>query len=407
MAVSVGVGISTQKDPSTAAREAVEKAKLKLIGNYDADVALVFSTISLSTISLLRTIARNLADIPVIGCSTAAIMSNLGISRNAVAVILLQFSEITWNVAHINDVRQLTPLVAGEELGNRLIYGYIGKYHREAGILFSDGLNENGSVLLRGLQEKLGLSFPIIGAAASDNFNFLRTYLYYNGDIFSDGAIGMLLGGKLKFGFGVRHGWRPLGKLRKITESSGNTIKTIEGRPAVQVYKDYFAKTASELKKDLRLISVLYPIGIYLSGEKEYLLRNIRMIKDDGSLVCQGDIPRESEMRLMIGTKESCLQAAKEAVEEAKQTNLSPIYTQLSAENLQTKLILVFDSISRYLLLGKDAESEIEILQKAIGPDIPLVGVYTFGEQAPLKAVNYRGRTHFHNQTISVLAIGG
>ncbi|MDD5237238.1 MAG: FIST N-terminal domain-containing protein, partial [Candidatus Omnitrophica bacterium] len=296
---------------------------------------------------------------------------------------------------------------SGEELGNRLLYGYMGRHHRELGLLFSDGLNENGSLLLKGLQQKLGLSFPIFGAAASDNFNFLKTYLYYNEDIFSDGAIGVLLGGKLKFGLGVRHGWRPLGKLRRVTKCSGNTIKEIENKPAVELYKEYFAKEAAELKKDLKIISVFYPIGIYLSGEKEYLLRNVRAIKEDGSLVCQGDIPEGSEIRLMIGTKESCLAAAKEAAEEAKKITLKSMFSPSSKEGLPIKLALVFDSISRYMLLGKDAQLELEAIQEAIGPDVPIAGLYTFGEQAPLKSVNYFGRTHFHNQTISVLSIKG
>jgi len=407
MSIWVGLGVSTNKDPSTAAKEALEKARLKIIDRNKVDFALIFSTVGLSTISLLKTISKNLPDVPLAGCSTAAIISSLGISLHGVIIILFSFEETTWNIAHINNMHELTALASGEELGNRLIYGYMGKYHRELGILFSDGMNENGSLLLKGLQEKLGLSFPIFGAAASDNFNFLRTYLYYNNEIFSDGAIGILLGGNLRFGLGVRHGWRPLGRLRKITEHAGNTIKTIEGKPAAEVYKEYFAKSISELRKDLRFISVFYPIGIYLSGEEEYLLRNIRHIEDDGSLICQGDIPKDSEIRLMIGTKESCLEATKEAALEAKETTLRSMFSPLEKKELPIKLALVFDSISRYILLGKDTQAELEIIQQEIGEDIPIAGLYTFGEQTPLKAMDYFGRTHFHNQTISILTVKG
>lgn len=405
MSIWIGIGVSTNKDPSTAAKEALGKARLKIIDRNKVDFALIFSTVGLSTISLLKTVSKNLPEVPLVGCSTAAIISSLGISLHGVIIILFSLEETTWNIAHINNMRAMTALVSGEELGNRLTYGYIGKYHRELGMLFSDGMNENGSMLLNGMQEKLGTSFPIFGAAASDNFNFLRTYLYYNNEIFSDGAIGILLGGKLRFGMGVRHGWRPLGRLRKVTGHSGNTIKTIEGKPAAEIYKEYFAKSIPELKKDLRIISLFYPIGIYLSGEKEYLLRNIRQIKDDGTIICQGDIPKESEIRLMIGTKESCLEATREAAQEARDTTLKSMFVPLEKKELPIKLALVFDSISRYALLGKDAQAEIEIIQQEIGEDIPIAGLYTFGEQTPLKAVNYFGRTRFHNQTISILSI--
>ncbi|MCM8779844.1 MAG: FIST C-terminal domain-containing protein, partial [Candidatus Omnitrophica bacterium] len=80
--------------------------------------------------------------------------------------------------------------------------------------------------------------------------------------------------------------------------------------------------------------------------------------------------------------------------------------TQEKAE-LPIKLVLIFDSISRYILLGKDARTELEIIQEVMGQDIPLAGLYTFGEQTPLKTTGYFGKTHFHNQTISILSIKG
>ncbi|MCM8763235.1 MAG: FIST C-terminal domain-containing protein [Candidatus Omnitrophica bacterium] len=406
MSLWVGVGTSTNKEPALAAAEALEKARSKIPQTKRINLVMVFATIGLSTLSFLKTLTQRMPQVPLVGCSTAAIISHLGIYLHGAIVILFSFQDITWNTAHINNIRLLTPLISGEELGNRLIYGYIGKHHRQLGILISDGLNEGCSMLLKGLQEKLGLSFPIVGAAASDNFNFLRTYLYYNNEIFSDGAMGILLGGNLRFGLGVRHGWKPLGRMHRVTAADGNTVKFIDGKPAVDVYRDYFAKDISELKKDLKIISLFYPLGIYLSGEKEYLLRNIRAIKDDGSLVCQGDIPEDSEVRLMIGTKESCLAATREAAEEAK-TTLKSMSSPQEKEDLPLKLVLVFDSLSRYRLLGKDARLELEIIQETLGADIPLAGLYTFGEQMPLKAVNYFGRTHFHNQTISILSIKG
>ena len=108
---------------------------------------------------------------------------------------------------------------------------------------------------------------------------------------------------------------------------------------------------------------------------------------------CQND----SEIRLMIGTKESCLEATRQALSEAKK--------QLTGHTI--KLVLLFDSISRYMLLGRDASLELELSREVFGKDTPILGIYTYGEQAPLTAINYRGKSYFHNQTINVLTIGG
>ena len=96
-------------------------------------------------------------------------------------------------------------------------------------------------------------------------------------------------------------------------------------------------------------------------------------------------------------TKESCLQATQQAAEEVK----------IGLRNQPPNFILVFDSISRYILLGRQAHREIEIIKESLGQDTPLLGIYTYGEQAPLKAIGYHGRAYFHNQTVAILAIKG
>jgi hypothetical protein len=98
----------------------------------------------------------------------------------------------------------------------------------------------------------------------------------------------------------------------------------------------------------------------------------------------------------MIGTKESCLAATSQALEEAKKG--------LSGQ--PSNFIFIFDSISRYILLGRQANKELEIIKEGLEKDVPIMGIYTYGEQAPLRATSYQGQTYFHNQTIAILGIG-
>ena len=67
---------------------------------------------------------------------------------------------------------------------------------------------------------------------------------------------------------------------------------------------------------------------------------------------------------------------------------------------------MVFDSAARFSFSGRQNEKELSIINEAFGKNIPLIGIYTNGEQAPLKSINYLGRTYFHNQSIGILAIG-
>jgi hypothetical protein len=221
--------------------------------------------------------------------------------------------------------------------------------------------------------------------------------------MFMDSAVGVLWGGKLSFGLGSRHGWKPLGKPRTVTKSRGSLVEEIDGEYALKIYEEYFGGTAAELTKNFRIISMLYPLGINIEGENEYLLRNAVAVEEKGSLRFQSNIKQGSVVKLMIGTKDSCLQATREAAEEAKKS-----LTGLTLEHLAKKVIFVFESFSRQMLLSKDLAEEIKIIKEVFGADIPIMGLYSYGEQAPFNVASYyQSQTYFHNQAIGILALGG
>lgn len=396
MAIEAAVGVGLAEDAVEATKEAITQAKAN-IRKENISLAIVFGSSELPHELILKTISGLLGPVPTLGCSGAAIICNQGIFPHGLTVMLLAFPEDVYlSTAWINNISKKTALKAGEELGDKVLYGFH-DVRRNLGLLFSDGLLKEKANFIYGFQERLGQSFPVVGASAADNLRFLKTYVYFNQQALVDAACGLLLGGKLNFGLGIKHGWRPLGKPRYVTRADGNTLYEIDGMPAAKTYEEYLACNLSELRKELKHISVLYPIGIHLAGEDEYLLRNVISIDDNGTLTLQGDISEGNLIRLMIGTKESCLDATAQAVEEVKK----------SLHNQGSDFILVFDSVSRYILLGRQAHRELEIIQRGLGQDTPLIGIYTYGEQAPLKAIDYQGRVYFHNQAIAILGIRG
>ena len=397
MSINTGIGISKNRDALQAAGEAVNQARMNL-PSEKIDLALVFTSNDLAHSSVLKTIHNNLPEqTPVCGASSLAIITNEEeVLRHGVIVVLFNFSEtIYFNPALTENISLKTPFAAGEELGDKLSFGFK-NIRRDFGVIFSDGLIRDASAFLSGLQGKLGLSFPLAGGCASDNLKLHKTYIYYNDSVLYDSACGLIFGGKLNFGIGIKHGWKPLCKMRSITNSSANVVYEIDNQPAAKIYKEYCSMDLGQLRKELKRISILYPIGIFLEGEDEYLLRNLLAIDESGALIFQGSVPQGSSMRLMIGSKESCLDATWQAAEEVKKNFLG--------RNI--KFVLVFDSASRYTLLRREAEKEIRIIKEVLGKDTPVAGFYTFGEQAPLKSINYQGKSYFHNQSIAILGIG-
>ena len=395
MSFKVAIGVSTKKTIPEAAQEAALKCISQIPAPGETSLALVFSTPDFASAGLLKSIRQVLkSTIPIIGCCAVNLITSEGIQKEGVIIALLSLANTKISCGLIETTKNKDPLSGAQELGTALASHLKGQ-RRQFCLLFNDGLSENTSGLIKGLQSVLGVSFPFIGGGSSDNLKFRQTYQYYDQRVLNKGTVCALLAGKLNFGLGIKHGWRPLGKARVITASGGSIIKKIDGQNACYLYEDYFAKTIKELKKELPRISILYPIGVYLEGESEYLLRNIISLNEDGSITTQGDVPQGSSIRLMIATKESCLEAAREAARQVK----------VNLRDKKAEFALVISSASRSYLLGRQAHSEIKIIREVLGRETPLFGFYSYGEYAPLGSINYYGQTYLHNQTITILGI--
>ncbi len=402
--MDIGLGTSADKNPLVAVKEAMRQAKAGL-ESETADISIVFSSGDFFYSSILKIISGIMPGISIIGASGTGIISSHGVQQQGLSLLLIKLSEDMFiHTAYSDNLRSKESLRAGEELGEKLTSG-LHNAPRSFSTIFYNGSMGESSNFAYGLQEKLGRSFPLIGAFLTNPIHALRTHLYLNQDAFADACVGMIWGGKLNFGIGTKHGWKPLGKPHTVTSSVGNVVSKIDDQPAAQLYADYLGTEVSKLQKELKHISILYPIGLDVPGEEEYLLRNMLSIEDDGSLICQGNVPEGTSIRIMIGTNETCLEAAQQAAEEAANNFSGPI-TGYKKQRIK-KFALLFSSFSRYNLLRRMAGKEIDIIKRAIGEDTPIAGVYTSGELAPLRQSAYRGQLYFHNQTVTVLLIGG
>jgi len=391
----VGIGVSTELDHIQAVKEAVTKAKIN-IGAQNSDFAFIFTTGEFSHPLVLRTAANLIGPIPLLGAASAMLISHYGPLKHGLILMLFSLSGgVYFNAACVKEIAEKTTLAAGEELGEKLLYG-CKNVRRNLSVVFSNTDTAESSNLVKGLQEKLGRSFPLVGGSVSKSMDDKESCVYFDSEILNNAACGILWGGKLNFSLGVGHGWQPLGKPRYVTRAALDTVNEIDGAAAVNLYKEYFGKEISELKKELARLSVFYPLGIAVSEKKEYLLRSVVSIKNDGSLLFRGEVPEGSMVRLMISSKESCLESAAKAA-------------QIALNNLKGKKIkfaLVLNSFSRQALLGRLAAQEIRLVRDTLGIDVPLAGIYTSAEQAPLSSINYNlGETYFHNNSIAVLAV--
>ncbi len=394
MATRIGIGFSSLSDPAQAAKEAAAQAKNQL-NAVTTEMVMVFASIQYCSPLVIETISKILQPNKIIGSSTAGIILTDKISAQGIAVLAINSDDIQFTTTVLRDILGKDMRMAGFQMA-RDVSGEHKNPGRQILTVFSDGGLVSGSSFTHGAKEVLGSTTPVVGAISSDNFLFKKTFQFYNREILSNAAVGLLIGGQSTIAIGSKHGWKPLGKPRTIDKVQGCIIKTIDGKPAANVYETYFGMDIQSLKESrLGAMAILYPMGVYLEEERYYLLRNAIDFLDDGSIVCQGEVPEGSEMHLMIGSKDSCRQAALDAALEVRE----------GLSGRQAKLIFIIESMTRYKLLGRTAIQEIQIIKDILGYTTPMIGMYSAGEVAPFQSIDHLRNTHLQNESIVIIAL--
>ncbi len=398
MAIYAGVGSSRNSDSYQAGYEATKLA-IQKAGGKDPDFVVAFASVSFDQDKLVGGIHEASGQAAFIGCSSAGEITNEGPTTKSVGVMAVKADNIKFTTGLGKDVKK-----GAREAGQAVAREVVGKAPEPptAFLMLPDVLTGNGADIVRGVLDVLGPHFPVVGGAAGDDFLFQKTYQYRDGVAETGAVAGAGLSGKFSMGIGVRHGWIPIGIPMKVTKSEGAVVHELDGRPAVSIYEDYFGQRAEELRKEpLAKMAITYPLGLKVPDIDEYLIRDPITVDEKGSITCAAEIPEGSEIRLMIGSKEKAVEAAQDAAEK--------LMKEFETDKTKPKFVLMFNCIAREKLFGQKAADEIKAVMKIIGPQVPLLGFYTYGEQAPIGGeIRNKDKCNprFYNETVVMFAVG-
>ncbi len=399
MSTNATTGSAHGNDASVVGKNAYQQALERLGGNVPS-VAFVFSSVTYDQDAMLRGIAEISGNTPVVGCSTAGEITTAGpLDEPSVAVMLISSDSIKFHSGIGVGVKE-NEVAAGKTVADQVITRAGGKDNVKGFIMLSDGLAGNGAGILRGILSELGEHFPLVGGSAGDDFLFKETYQYLGNKVYTNSVVGVGISGNLHHGIGVKHGWGMLSLPAKVTKSSGSKIFEINHKPAIELYRDYFKDQINNIGgKTLGEFTLLYPLGIKSLHNEEFLLRAPLFVDEkDGSIACGAETPEGSDIRIMMGTRESAIAMAQKAAEEAKD----------ALNGATPKAIFIFNCIARKKLFGTRTPEEITAIQEVLGKEIPLIGFYTYGEQAPINGQVknvMQCNTVFHNETVVIYVL--
>jgi hypothetical protein len=385
MATKAGVGMSRHHNPNLAGREAAEQA-LERAGVSKPDFVFVFASVGYDQHSLLRAVREAIGGAPLIGCSGKGTINEDDSDESGFSVVVTAISsdELQWAngiATGLEDNPRAVGQRVAEDLLPHLSSDTIGLF------VFPDGFTNNFDNFFAGLEEDLPREqfLPLWGGGAGNNLDRGKpTYQYCDDEVVSDGVSYALLSGEAQTAWAVSHSVIPIGGERIVTRSQGNAIYEIDGKPAIEVLKEYLPEDALATDRDW----VRYAISLALSfkapsymQDEEYVVRGVPQLNlTDGSIIVQSDV--EEGTSIWFSSRD------KEKITTGFDRMAQQIEEQLGGE--QPKLVFQFECVTRGQLMFREQE-KLRLLKRfrqSLDADAPWVGFYAVGEIGPVEEHN-------------------
>jgi hypothetical protein len=357
------------------------------LGGISPDVVFLFgSEAAFNNDFHLKQINELYPEALLFGCSTAGEIIGCNIYDETIAVTAVRFehTKIVTSSIKIADFSESEK--AGEFIGQQ--FDFDGLKHI---FILSDGLQVNGSALVKGLTSVLPANVVVTGGLSGDGGRFHETFVMKDGKLESGiiSAIGFY-GDRIKIGYGSRGGWDPFGPLRMITRSDKNVLFELDGRSALELYKEYLGERAAGLPAT----GVLFPLRIKGDDNDEFgVVRTMLAVDENNqSLIFAGDVPLGFYARLMKANFDRLVDGAIEAAEIS--------YDAGGQES--PDLAILISCVGRKMVLKQRVEEELEGVQGIFGNGTVITGFYSYGEICPF---NPGENCELHNQTMTITTL--
>lgn len=350
-----------------------------------AQLVLVFGSNDMLTKSpLLKELAGVYTNASFVGCSTAGEICGTTVYDDSLTTVAVHFEKTTVKMYEVEANSADDSFLAGERLA-----ALVNPANLSHLFVLSKGININGSELVKGLEKNMPENTIVTGGLAGNGAKFQETLTLSNG-VPKNNIISAIAfyGHTLKIGYGSIGGWDSFGPERIITRSKGNILYELDGKSALEIYKQYLGEQA----KGLPATGLLFPLGIRGQEATTSLVRTILATNDaEQSMTFAGDVPEGYHARLMKVNFERIIDAAAKAAKNCQETIDCP----------KVELAIIVSCCGRKWILKQRVEEEIEAVREVFGNETVLTGFYSYGEIAPVAGSK---KCALHNQTMTITA---
>ena len=254
-------------------------------------------------------------------------------------------------------------------------------------LMFFDALLPNIGTMLEGLYARLADRVNYLGSNPGSETFMPMPCLFDGAGSVNDGLLALMLPGHR--GGILEHGYNVPEKIIHATSTDGNCIANIDWKPAFDVYREFVQSQygVEVTQGNFYSNAVHFPFGILLANHT-VLVRIPVVLRDDGSLLCIGQVPPNSVLTLLRAPEINSAHTV-----EAIHRGLAGLDPDLAGRDM-----LLFFCAGRHLHLG-DAAAAHELAHfKTVTGARSVAGARSLGEIGPSTLGG--GYPLFHNATL-------
>ncbi len=260
-------------------------------------------------------------------------------------------------------------------------------------VLLPAGTTGDHQEVVRAAYEHLGPTVPLAGGGSTGDLVQRRSWQFLGREVVENGLVGLALGSDRPLGIGTAHGYHRTGQGMVVTESDGLLVRGLDGRGALDVYREHLVAAGVEVADGLdgdgwgRLASS-HPLGL-ARRRRDEARTVIAVHPDQGALEFVSAVPQGSLVHLLSGTEDDMIAGARAACDEA-----------VGALDLPAGGVILFSCLAREALLGGTGHLAEKAAARTASASQNVVLAYSAGEIARV-----RGSAGCHNQTVVALAL--
>ncbi|OGW53118.1 MAG: hypothetical protein A2Y81_10630 [Nitrospirae bacterium RBG_13_43_8] len=384
--VKAGVAFAENQNSFETGKRTAAEALQKL--GQKGSLVLAFCTAKHDYHACFAGIKSEVGNVPVIGGPAIGVITNanIGYSGHQVGVAILP-NDLTCNLAAIGGLDKGEE-TAGLELGRQL------SLKRNPGekltLLFYDSVKSPpppapvlnmSTYLLDGFEKGIGKEVPlIVGAGLVGSFTFNRGKLFCGTKATEQHAVATIISGECYVDVTIMHGCKPMSDYHTITKVEGPVVYEIDSKPALTVIDNLLGNQDWQRRLPLLLITLGVNHGEKYApyNEKNYVNRLI-----------VGIIPEEKAIVLFEadfkeGTEFQFMRRSTELMEESAERRSREAMANLQRNKHEPFFAFYIDCAGRAAAFSGAEKEEASIIQTNIGQSIPLLGIYSGVEIAPL-----------------------